>query len=373
MTQDDDGARPGVRAERPGRLRLQVPPWLRTVGTGSWFVVGALVVVAVALFLFAKVTPVLIPLIIAAVLAAILVPVVDRLERWHVPRWLGAALLLLVGLSAVVVLVVVVVRVIIGQSGAIWAEVQAGLQSIADRLDLPDGWGARLVASLRSGTPGFLVGGLGFAISSVTALVVGVVLGVFMLLFLLKDWVPITRWTTHHVGVPAPLAQDVLDGTVHAFRGYALGLTMLGVANAVVVAVGALIFGVPLVGAIAVVTFVASYVPYFGACVAGAFAVVVAFGDGGLPVALAMLAVVLLANNTIQNLLEPFAFGRPLRLHPLVVLLVTTAGTLLFGLMGAILAAPVTSACLNALRVLREAGLFEEHVVAVEHDAGPTG
>ena len=44
-----------------------------------------------------------------------------------------------------------------------------------------------------------------------------------------------------------------------------------------------------------------------------------------------MLAITLLANNTLQNLLEPVAFGRTLRLHPLVVLLVTTAGTFCSG------------------------------------------
>ena len=43
----------------------------------------------------------------------------------------------------------------------------------------------------------------------------------------------------------------------------------------------------------------------------------------------------------------------------LVVLVATTAGTLLFGLTGALLAAPLTSAFLNAVRVLREAGLFD--------------
>jgi predicted PurR-regulated permease PerM len=86
---------------------------------------------------------------------------------------------------------------------------------------------------------------------------------------------------------------------------------------------------------------------------------VVALGAEGLPVALSMLAIVLLANNTIQNLFEPFAFGRSLRLHPLVVLVATTAGTLLFGVMGAILAAPLTSAAVNAVRVLKEAGFFD--------------
>jgi hypothetical protein len=119
--------------------------------------------------------------------------------------------------------------------------------------------------------------------------------------------------------------------------------------NGAVVGLGALLLGVPLAGPIAIVTFVTSYIPFFGAFFAGAFAVLVALGAKGLSVALAMLAITLLANNTLQNLLEPVAFGRTLRLHPLTVLLVTTAGTLLFGVLGATLAAPVTAVTLRTI------------------------
>jgi predicted PurR-regulated permease PerM len=86
-----------------------------------------------------------------------------------------------------------------------------------------------------------------------------------------------------------------------------------------------------------------------------------------------MLAVTLLANNTLQNLLEPLAFGKALRLHPLVVLLVTTAGTLLFGILGATLAAPVTAATLRQVRLLRDAGLFGAPVASVDVDVGVDG
>jgi predicted PurR-regulated permease PerM len=146
---------------------------------------------------------------------------------------------------------------------------------------------------------------------------------------------------------------------VDAFRGYATGLSLIGAANAVVVALGAWLLSVPLIGTIAIVTFVTSYVPYLGAFVAGAFAVVVAYGSGGFGTALAMAAVVLLANNTIQNLLEPFAFGSRLRLHPLVVLITVTSATLLFGVLGAILAAPLASAAMNAYRQVRDIGLLD--------------
>jgi predicted PurR-regulated permease PerM len=172
-------------------------------------------------------------------------------------------------------------------------------------------------------------------------------------LFLLKDWHQITEWVVEHSRLPAPVGARVLDGTVNAFRGYARGLTVIGVANAAVVTVGALILRVPLAGTIGIVTFVTSYVPYLGAFVAGAFAVLIAYGSGGSGVALAMLAIVLLANNTIQNLLEPFAFGARLRLHPLAVLITVTAATLLFGILGAVLAAPLTSAAINAYHEIR--------------------
>jgi predicted PurR-regulated permease PerM len=361
--QHDDAVREARRAATAASdriVRLQLPPWFRTIGTGAWLLVGITALLAIVLLLATLVTQVLIPLAIAAILAAVLVPVVDRLESWRISRWLGATLVLLVGLSVVVVIVTLVIRVVVNQSGAIWAHLGAGLDTAGDQVDPNSNRGAQLVHVAQGVLRILLVGVLGSAVSSATVLLLGVVLGVFMLLFLLKDWVPITTWTAGHMGLPPQLGELVLQGTVRAFRGYALGLTLLGVVNGLVVGLGALLLGVPLAGVIALVSFVASYAPYIGACVAGAFAVFVALGANGLWVALAMLAIVLLANNTIQNLFEPFAFGRTLHLHPLVVLVTTTTGTLLFGFMGAILAAPLTSASVNAVRLLREAGTFDQ-------------
>jgi predicted PurR-regulated permease PerM len=199
---------------------------------------------------------------------------------------------------------------------------------------------------------------VGTLIPSAALLVVGIVLALFMLLFLLKDWSQITTWTSRHMGVPALVAEPILQGTVRSLRSYAGGMTLIALANGLVVGLGAVILQVPLAGTIAIVTFVTAYVPYLGACFAGAF--VLALGSGGWPVALAMFAIVLLANNTLQNLLEPFVYGRMLKLHPLVVLIVTTGGTLLFGVFGAILAAPLTSAGVLAVHELRRAGFFDD-------------
>ena len=108
----------------------------------------------------------------------------------------------------------------------------------------------------------------------------------------------------------------------------------------------------PLAGTIAVVTFLAGYVPYLGAWTAGAFAVLIALGSQGTETALALAVIVLLANGMLQQMVQPVAYGATLGLHPLAVLIVTIAGGSLFGTVGLILAAPLTSAAVQISRDL---------------------
>ena len=137
-----------------------------------------------------------------------------------------------------------------------------------------------------------------------------------------------------------------------SLRRYFVGVTIVAAFNAVVVGLGALLLGVPLAGTIAVVTFVTAYVPFIGAFVAGAFAVVIALGTEGSTTALIMLVIVILANGMLQQIVQPVAFGATLDLNPLAVLIVTIAGGSLFGMVGLILAAPLTSAAVHVSRDL---------------------
>ena len=100
-------------------------------------------------------------------------------------------------------------------------------------------------------------------------------------------------------------------------------------------------------GAIAVVNFVAAYVPYLGAWSAGAFTVLIAYGSQGTSTAIAMIVIVLLANGVLQQMIQPIAYGAALGIHPLAVLVVTIAGGALFGTIGLVLGAPLTSAVIK--------------------------
>ena len=57
-----------------------------------------------------------------------------------------------------------------------------------------------------------------------------------------------------------------------------------------------------------------------------------------------MIVVQLLANGVLQQMVQPFAMGAALGIHPLAVLIVTIGGGALFGAVGLVLAAPLTSA-----------------------------
>ena len=182
--------------------------------------------------------------------------------------------------------------------------------------------------------------GLG-ALSSIVFFLAMTALSLF---FLLKDGPTIRAWTERHLGVPRAVAKTITQRVLGALRGYFLGTTIVAAFNAAVVAIGAWILGVPLIGTIVAVTFIGAYIPYIGAWSAGAFAVLIALGGAGTDAAAGMVVVQLIANSVLQQLVQPFAMGTALGLHPLAVLVVTIAGGALFGTVGLILAAPLTSA-----------------------------
>lgn len=136
-------------------------------------------------------------------------------------------------------------------------------------------------------------------------------------------------------------------------------MTIVAAFNGVVVGIGAYLLDVPLWGSIAVVTFVTAYVPFIGAFVSGAFAVILTLAAEGTTSALIMLVIVLLANGLLQNIVQPIAFGATLDLNPLAVLIVTIGFGCLFGMIGLVLGAPLTSAALHISRELAAAKTAE--------------
>jgi len=355
-------------------VSFSAPAWLRDLGLTSWFLIGCLALVAAVVWLLAAAFTIVGPLVAASIIATVCVPGVNRLQRHRVPRVAGAALVLLALAAIAGVIVLLVIGGITSQGDQISKEASAAAahgQSWLESAGVNQSGAAGASESVSTNVPkaiATLVKGTLHGLQGLTSFVFGLSLAFLSTFFLLKDGPSMRRWLDGHLGVPRGVGQTITGGIVRSLRGYFRGVTIIAGFNAAVITIGALILDVPLAGTIGVVTFVGAYVPFVGAFVSGAFAVVIALGAHGTSTALIMLVIVILANGLLQNIVQPFAMGSALDLHPLVVLVVTIAAGCLVGMIGLVLAAPLTSA---AVHIMRELSAARTEIEVTSPDAEP--
>ena len=111
--------------------------------------------------------------------------------------------------------------------------------------------------------------------------------------------------------------------------------------------------GVPLVIPLAVLVFVAAFVPLVGLLVAGTLAILVTLATRGWVDAIILLGVLIIEDQLEAHLLQPQVVGRVIRLHPLAVILSLAVGGVLAGVPGAVVAIPVVAVITRALPELR--------------------
>jgi predicted PurR-regulated permease PerM len=342
------------------------PDWLRDVGSTAWLLVGVTLLAVGVIWVLSLTDVIVTPVLTAAVVASVASPLVGWLHGHKLPRALGAALILLSVVALTALLIVVIIAGITSQFDGLsnqLSEAQDTLQGWLDDAGADPVTAQEAVDHAGSSTSeavSTLLNGLGSGITALSSLVFFLALTALSLFFMLKDGPLIRSWTERRLDVPAPVAHLAMQRVLESLRGYFLGVTIVAAFNGVVIGVGALLLDVPLAGTIAVVTFVAAYVPYLGAWTAGAFAVLIALGGAGPEAAAGMAVVALLANGVLQQVVQPFAYGSALGIHPLAVLIVTIAGGALFGAAGLILAAPLTAAATRISSDLRRAREVEK-------------
>jgi putative heme transporter len=332
---------------------FSAPRWLRDLGLASWFLVGVAALLFGLVWLVGETSAITMPVLAAFLVASVASPVVAWLRRHGVPRAAGAALVLL-GIIAISILILVLVI------GGITSQLDEIRSAASDAAEKAEGWlqdagvsddGAASAGDSASddvsATASTFVHGVATGIQGLTSLALGLSFAALSLFFLLKDGPSMRAWVNRHMGVEEAVAKTITGNVILSLRRYFGGVTIVAAFNAVVVGIGAVVLGVPLAGTIAVVSFVTAYIPYVGAFVAGFFAVVLTLGSEGTTDAIIMLVIVLLANGLLQNILQPIAFGATLALNPLVVLIVTIGAGALFGMVGLVLAAPLTSAAVH--------------------------
>ncbi len=366
-----------VKAVAPAEAASEVPDALRVAAGWAWrLIVIGVVLIAIGNVL-ALLSPVVLPLVIALLIAAPLERFVTFLQRYRVPRTLGAAITVL---SLVVA--------VIGLGTAVGASVVSGFDSLktsAGRgFDTLVEWlvdGPLHVSSEQindavdqvTSTARDNAWGLASSAVSVTstmgALAAGTILGLISLFFFLKDgsqmWAFFVRLAPRHMRKSMDRAGRAGWTTL---GHYTQTSAFVALVDAVGIGAGAWLLGVPLALPIAIMVFLFSFVPMFGATISGIIAVLVALVDGGWTTALIMLGIVLFVQQLEGNVLYPWLFGKAASVHPMAILLAVSSGTLLAGLAGAVIAVPIL-----AFSVAFGRGVHQEFVLNRDGERTLTG
>ena len=338
----------------PGSPRGLVPRGLEAAAAYSWRlllvgVVGWLVLRAAERFYL-----VVLPVIAALLLSALAMPAVRRLRQLRVPAAPSALLVILFGLGTVGGVVWWITTLALAQAGQLTTQLSEALDRLPVRSATLRSWRDTAVQALEKHSGG--VSGVLTGLHIVGNVVAGSVLTLFVLFYLLYDGARVWSWL---VGLlprdRRSIAHEAGARAWERLAGWVRGTVIIGLVHAGIVAVALLALRVPLVAPLAVLVFLGSFIPIVGAVLFGGVAVLVAFAVHGWVAALVLIGVLTLDNQLEAHILQPFLVGRYVRLHPLVVILAVTAGEVLEGLVGAILAVPVTAACYAAFSYARTA------------------
>ena len=355
--EDEAAAAPSV--DPPTLAPPPASPWsdgFARVAVRSAQVLLIHAVTVVLVYAMIRLRLVVVPVLVAILLAAAVGPVVGALSRRGLPRVLGTSVAMLTGVVVIGGVGWLVVNGVRGEWDELTtsaaeglAELQRYLQNGPIPVDEQQLTQARdAVVDLLKGDQ-FRTGAVAGA-AAAAEVVTGLLLALIVLFYLVKDGPEIWAFLLSPVSpVRQRRLQIVGERSVKVLGGYVRGTSIVALVDAVLIGVALVVLGVPLALPLSLVVFLGAFIPLVGAVVAGVLAALVALVANGPVVALIVLGVVVAVNQIEGNVLAPFVLGRALSLHPLVILLALTAGTLLAGIIGALLSVPVAAVAWTAI------------------------
>lgn len=334
--------------------------WGDRLGRSAIRAVQALLIItlaAVVIWAVTRVPLVVTPVLLALILASAIGPLVHWLGRHHWPQALAVLTSFVAILAVFGGVVVGVVFLIQSQSNGLAVQADKGIDRLHKLLTHgPFPVSDAQISSLRDSLQKFILSTT-FGSEALTGLrvagevAVGAVLMAVILFFFLKDGARIRNFLFGFLpeGQRRKAHVAAEHGTL-VLGGYVRGTALIALTDALVIGLALAIMRVPLALPLAIFVFIGGFIPIIGATAAGTSAVVVALVFNGPVPALIVLVVLVGANQLEHHVLQPLLMGKVLRIHGLVILLALAAGTTLAGLVGALLAVPLTAVAWSIIK-----------------------
>lgn len=297
------------------------------------------------IWFLAQIWPIIIGLFVAVLLMTALSPVVDRLERLHIPRGLSILLayLLLLGVF------------ILGLAGIVppLAEQTTNLGNRLPRLF--DDLGTWLSAIGITGVSGEIIASQLSQIGTIPANLVRFTVSVFsniiavftvlvITFYLLLERKNLERYLSILFGEGGEKrAQSFVDQLEARLGGWVRGELTLMIIVGVLIYVGLRLLGIPFSLPLAILAGILEIVPNIGPTLSAIPAILIAFSISPV-MALAVTALYFLIQQFENGVLVPKIMQRAAGVNPLVTIISLAIGFKLAGVLGAVLAVPIVIA-----------------------------
>jgi predicted PurR-regulated permease PerM len=335
-----------------------VPLGLRRASAFAWRVLLLIAAAVLLVWVLIQTQAVVLPVIAALLLTAFVEPATRRLRARRLPDWAVGLIALLAVVALFAGVGLLIVPEVVGQISQVNLNLNQGIRRIQDFVlqtfpvspsQVEQGI-SKAFNTLQSS-----IGNVATQVLGAAGAVVGLLLQIFVTLFLffffVKDGPRFYRW----LRAAAPPSrrrnvEELLPQVWSTLQAYLSGVVIVGLIDALFIAIALIVVGVPLVLPLAVLTFFGAFFPLVGAIVAGAVAALVALVTGGVTDALIIVGATVVVQQVEGNVLQPLIMGRQVELHPAVTLLAVTGGGAVAGIVGAFLAVPVAAVTRRVLR-----------------------
>lgn len=337
--------------------------WLKSFAMWALRMLIIAVFLYVAWFLLKQVGTGVLPVAFAIIVCTVLAPPTTWMRRKGLPPALAALISMLAFFGFFGTLIWFIAPDIARQSQILYLQSLEGVQRLqlwaqgpplnVDGEDL-----SQLIndaASWVQDQAGTIAGGIVSGVGTATTVMFTLFVVIVLTFFFLKDGHRFLPWTRTVSGrrIGWHLTESLTRGWT-TLGGFIRAQAIVSLVDAIFIGIGLVIVGVPMALALAVITFIAGFIPLIGAVVAGALAVLVALVSLGVTQALIVLGIVIAVQQLEGNILSPWLQSKAMNLHPVIVLVSVTIGGGLFGLIGSFLAVPFVAMIAVAFRYLMD-------------------
>ena len=325
------------------------------------------------LWLLFLLSPILSPFLLAGILAYICAPLVERLDKYGVPRLIGVLLVMLLTAATLALLMLILLPLVHEEAQQLitrlpdalallneqvmpWLKQRFNIEFkldpaslsklFADNQDSAQAIAQKLFQSLK-------IGGI-----ALFGIITNLLLAPVVMFYLLRDWNLILARLSAAIPRPWHAKTVAIVAEINAvlaefLRGQVLVMLLLAVYYAAALWLSDISFALP----VGILTGLLVFVPYLGFATGFILALLVALMQfAGMGPIIAVLAVYGIGQALESFVLTPWLVGQRIGLHPLAVIFALLAFGQLFGFFGVLLALPVSAALLVGMREVR--GLY---------------